>query len=164
MSYAAFTDVTIRYRPIETMIGSGQFDVASVDVSSVFIAQAESMVDAYIGRRYVVPLSYCPPLITQITADLAVHSMLAEKLPQVPEFIDKRYERCMDILKKLAEGEMTLGNSVSVVGSTGDNFAWANGMDYHPIFDPALDAMDQTADADRVAAAKSDRLSDVSSV
>lgn len=160
MSYAGLSDVTIRYRPITTMIGSEQYDVASVDVTSVFLASAESMVDAYLGRRYVTPLSYCPPLITQVTADLGIHAMLAEKLPEVPDFIEKRYTRAVDILMKLADGIMTLGNSVTTVSSQGDNYAWSNHMNDHSVFDPVLNPLDQRVDVDQVNAAKLVRSND----
>jgi hypothetical protein len=84
-------------------------------------------------------------------------------LPAVPDFIDKRYDRSMKILERLAEGEMVLSNSVTVVSSQGDNYAWANGMDHHPIFDPVLSDMEQQADTDRINEALAVRALDVSS-
>lgn len=161
MSYATLTDVTARYRPITTMIGSGSYDVSSVEVASIFIADAESYVDGWLASKYNVPLaSPAPPLITQVTADLAISNMLSEKLPQIPEFIDKRRDRAIKTLQSLAAGSMSLGNSWSVVGSVGDNFAWSANMGYHPTFDPALSADEQTVDIQRVDAALTEREDD----
>ncbi len=160
MTYAVLTDVFVRYAPIKTMVGSEQFDVSSVEVSSVFIAQAESYVDGWLARRYVVPLSTCPPLITQVTADLAIHAMLAEKTPQVPEWMDKRRDRAENILKMLAEGTMTLGSSVTAVSTGGDNYAWSNNLGNHPVFDPVAGELYQTPDIDQVRAAREARAAD----
>lgn len=149
MPYATFSDVTVRYRPITTMVGTGPFDVTSEEVSSVYIAQAESYVDGYLAVRYQVPLTVVSPLITQVTADLAIFHLVAEKLPQVPEFMDKRKERCDSILEMLAKGKMQI-QSASLVGSAGDSFAWSANMDHHPVFSPVLRDADQRVDEDRV--------------
>jgi phage gp36-like protein len=55
--YATIDDVFGRYKPINTMVGIGSYDVTSVQVSSIFVADAESFVDAYLGARYEVPLA-----------------------------------------------------------------------------------------------------------
>jgi phage gp36-like protein len=160
MSYAAFSDVVGRYPTIVSMIGSGQYSVSSAQVSSIYIADAESFVDGWLGRKYTTPVTPVTPLVTQLTSDLAIFNMLAERMPTVPDFIQKRYDRSMTILENLADGTMTLGNSVMVVSSQGDNFAWSGNMDFHPTFDPALDYIDQTVDVDRVNAAKDIRQND----
>lgn len=160
MAYSSLTDIFVRYRPITTMVGTGDYDVTSAEVTSVFIAQSDGIIDGYLAKRYVVPLSTTPPLITLISADLSIHSMLAEKLPTVPEFIDKRYERAMNLLTAIMSGTMTLGNSVTEVTSAGDNYAWSPNMGYHPTFDPNLRDVDQAADIDRVNASKSEREDD----
>jgi phage gp36-like protein len=157
MAYAAFSDVITRYRPLSTMVGTGAYDVTSLEVSSVFIWQSEAYVDAYLARRYSVPMTApISPLITQVTADLAIFAMLAEKLPSVPEFIDKRRERAEGILGMIADGKLTI-TSASTVSSQGDNFAWSATMGHHPIFSPVINELDQIADIDRVEADRWDR-------
>lgn len=149
MAYAALRDVLVRYRPIETMVGTGQFEVTSEDVSSVFIAQSEAYVDAWLARRYVVPLTIQSPLITQVTADLAIFHMLAEKLTNVPEFIDKRKDRADKILEMLADGRMQV-SSATTVSSGSDNEAWSPNTSYTPVFSPVLPDNLQRADWDRI--------------
>ena len=79
MSYATIDDIFQRYSPIHTVVGSADNMVDSLHVSSVFIADAESLVDGFISRRYEVPLSPVPNFITQITSDIAIFNILVEK-------------------------------------------------------------------------------------
>lgn len=151
MPYATLSDVLVRYRPIETMVGTGQYEVTSDDVTSVFIAQSEAYVDAWLARRYVVPVTIQSPLITQVTADLAIFHMMAEKLTNVPEFIDKRKDRADKILEMLAKGEMQI-SSATTVSTGGDNEAWSSNMGYTPVFSPVLQDNLQRVDNDRVEA------------
>jgi len=148
MAYATFSDVTVRYRPITTMVGTGAFDVTTDEVSSVYIWQNESYVDAFLAKRYVVPLTVASPLITQVTADLAIFHMLAEKLPSVPEYMVARKDRCDKILQMLADGDMII-SSATLVGTTGDSYAWSSNMGYDPVFSSVLRDIDQRADPDR---------------
>lgn len=148
MSYATISDVINRYPPISTAIGSGTYDVTSVNVNSVFIAGAEGYVDAYLAHRYVTPVSSPSPLITQITADLAIFQIMTERLPNLPDWLNKRYERCQDMLSKIAEGKMLVPGATAVT-TGGDNYAWAANMHHHPIFEPSIPIEEQTVDKQR---------------
>ena len=159
MSYATINGVFARYKPIHTLVGSDGVQVTSEDVSSIFIADAESYVDGYVSRRYVVPLSPVPNMITQITVDLTIFNMMVEKLPEVPSFFMPRYERSIKTLEMLRDGNMDLSSQTIV--TTGDQEAWSSTQDYHPFFNPSLDAIDQAIDKDQTDAAKSDRVGDV---
>lgn len=160
MSYATFADVVSRYKPIQTMVGSDSSTyVTTAEVASVYIWQSESYVDAFLGMRYPVPLATVPPLITQVTADLALFHLMVEKLPQVPDFMEKRKDRCDEILRSLRDGRMVLPN-ISTVNSQGDNFAWSSTQDFHPAFDPILRDIDQRADQSEIEQAQNDRSAD----
>lgn len=159
MSYATISDVFARYAPIYTLVGTGNLQVSSAEVASIFIADAESLIDGYLGVRYATPISPVPAMITQIASDLAIFNMLVEHLPAAPDFFQPRFDRCMDMLKMLATGDLTLGSSVSLA-ATGDQEAWSSTMDFHPTFDPSLADVDQTVDSDRVSEAKDTRSDD----
>lgn len=162
MAYASISDLIARYQPIKTMIGTSSYDVTSSEVASVYIWQAESFIDAKIANRYQVPLTAPPsPLITQIAADLGIFYMLAERLPTIPEFMDKRYQRCMDMLDAISSGSLIVLSATVV--TSGDSFAWSPNMDYHPVFSPVLSPVNQKVDEDRVAAESQERWTDVSS-
>lgn len=160
MAYAGISDLFGRYKPLRTMVGVGSFAVSSVDVSSMFIADAESFADAYLGIRYDIPISPVPSLVTQITADLAIFNMLAEKHPTVPDHMQARYDRTIKLLEMLRDGEMTLPSSVSVKDA-GDQEVWSSNQDFHAIFHPALSELDQAADQDWVEEARDDRVGDI---
>jgi phage gp36-like protein len=159
MAYATINNVFKQYRPINTLIGFDDNQITSVDISSIFIAQAESFADAFLSRRYAVPLNPVPYFITQLVTDLSIFNMLVEKLPETPDFFQSRYDRSMEILKMLRDGEMDISSQTLV--STGDQEAWSSTDDYHPVFSPVLDPKDQAVDSDQVAADKSDRTDDV---
>lgn len=159
MPYATTDDVMNRYKPIRTLFGSNSTDVSTVEVASVYVWAAQGLVDGYLGLRYQVPLTSVPPLVTQITADLSIHSILAEKLAEIPEFMDKRYDRCIKLLEQLRDGQLIL-TSASVISSGGDNEAWSASMDYHSVFSPVLGDLEQVADQDRIDEHKTERVGD----
>jgi phage gp36-like protein len=158
MTYAVIDDVWKRYKPVQSIIGNTKTDISSSEVASIYIADAESFVDAYLARRYVVPLNPVPPLITQVTADLAIFNMLVEKQPDFEDFFQARYDRSMKTLENLRDGTMEITSQTLV--TTGDNEAWSDGQDYHPTFSPVLDPIDQAVDGDWVDADKDERADD----
>jgi phage gp36-like protein len=134
--------------------------VSSVNVNSVYISDAESYIDAFLSVKYVTPITPVSPLITMIASDLAIFHLLSEKLPTVPEFMDKRFARANDILTKLRDGKMQLVASVQV-SSHGDSFAWSSTQQYHPIFSPVLPETMQRPDSIRVSDDEGVRANDI---
>lgn len=159
MAYSTIDDVFARYPPISTMVGSAANDVTSVEISSVYIADAESIIDVHLARRYTVPV-YPEPIITMICSDLAISNMIFEKLGELPGFIQPRYDRAIALLDKLASGDLILSSSSTSIVSTGDNFAWSSTQSYHSIFSPVLEPLDQAVDGDWVTNDKNERSGD----
>lgn len=156
MAYATIDDVFKRYPPIQTMVGSGINEVASVDVGSIYISDAEGLVNAYIGARYIVPVQP-EPIITWLTSELAIYNMVRDKQPRIPEFMQSRYDRAMEALKALSEGTMTLTASGTLVTSGGDQEAWSSTGSFTPVFSPVLNELQQRADPDWIEADKDAR-------
>lgn len=159
MAYATINDVFTRYKPIASMVGTGSVDVTSQDVSSIFIQDAESFINAHLAARYDVPVT-TEPVITQITADLAIFHMMAEKMTRVPDFMQERYNRSISILDKLTDGKMLLVASGTTRVTTGDSEAWSPTGDFHPVFHPVLDPLDQAADRDYINEGRDERSGD----
>lgn len=159
MAYATIGNILTRFKPIGSMIGTGSSDVTSDEISSSYIPDAQSFIDAYLANRYSVPVAPVTPLLTQLCSDLTIFNLLAEKSGNIPEWMDKRYERCIKTLELLRDGEMVL-NSATVIGSAGDNFAWSTSQGYHSIFSPVVPDLDQVADLDRVNADLDERAND----
>jgi phage gp36-like protein len=160
MSYATISDVFGRYPPINTMVGTLANEVSSVQVESMFIADSESFINAYLGARYNIPLA-AEPLITQLTSDIAIFNMCAERLPRVPEWMQNRYDRSIGILEKLRDGTMVLNPASNTFVSTGDNYAYSTTQSYHPVFSPVLGELDQQQDFDYVRDEIATRSADV---
>jgi len=157
-AYATIDDVFNRYRPIATLVGSEDLQVTSGNVTSVFINDASSFVDARIGRRYTVPLTVWPQFITQITADIAIFNMLTDHLPQKPDFFQPRYDRALEMLCMVDSGTLSVASAAIV--SAGDQEAWSRGQGYHPTFSPVLDEMNQAVDSQREQAEYDLRVND----
>lgn len=156
--YATIDDVFGRF-PIDTLVGSGGNAVTSVEVSSVFISDAQAIVDAHLSLRYVTPV-VAEPIITHITADLAIFSMLAERTGRVPQVMQSRYDRSMSYLIALRDGKMNLNPNSQTFNSSGEQFAWSTTQDYHPVFSPVLGELDQAADIDWINQDNTDRDAD----
>lgn len=149
MPYATIDNVFARYRPISTMVGSSDLDVPSVDVSTIFIAGAESFINAFLAARYIVPVT-TEPLITDLSADIAISNMLMERNGRLPEFMQTRYDRNLEILKALRDGEMRLTAASTQLVSSGDSFAFSTTQSYHSIFGVTLHEADQKVDSTQV--------------
>jgi len=159
MAYATITDVFARYKPIGSMVGAGSLDTTSVDVSSIFIQDAEGIINAHLASRYVTPVT-TEPLVTMLSSDLAISAMLLEKLGSQPPFMESRYNRAMDMLKKLSEGKLLLVASGTTEVTSGDSEAWSTTGSYHPVFSPVLPELDQEVDIDYINAENDVRADD----
>jgi phage gp36-like protein len=135
MSYAVIDDIFKRYPPIVTIVGVNTYEVASVDVSSIYLADAEDYVNAFLAARYVIPLSP-ESLLTQVTCDIALYRLLEDKAPRVPDMMAKRWANANSLLTMLREGVMRLTASSTQVTSGGDQDAWSSSQDTPPIFSP----------------------------
>lgn len=136
--YADPSDVFLRYPPVTTMVGTGAMDVATTAISSIYIADAESYVNAYLRARYVIPLSP-EPIITQITTDIAIYRMIEDHAPRIPDLAEKRWTNANSTLCMLRDGYMLLDtNSQTLVTTGGDQEVWgSNQDDCGPVFKPA---------------------------
>ena len=158
MPYATAADVLSRYNPLYTMIGTAAPDVTTVDIASIYIADAEGFMNAYIRGRYQAPLQ-AEPLITQLASDLAVYKILEDRASRVPEIAEKRYTNATSILGMLRDGKMILSSSQTII-SSGDWEAFSSTASYHPVFSPVLDPIDQKVDKSYVTAERDLRIND----
>lgn len=136
--YATFDDVTKRYNPILTMIGVGTLQISTEDVSSVYIRDSQSIINSYLAKKYVLPLSP-EPLLTDLASDIAIFRMLRDRAPRIPEFMQSRYTDAMSLLSQLRDGDMSLTGTDVIANSGGDNEAWSSSQDTPPVFRPAED-------------------------
>jgi phage gp36-like protein len=133
--YATPDDLFRRYPPIESVVGSGDMLVNTVDVGSVYIADAQGYVDAFLRGRYMAPLVK-EPIITQVTTDIAIYRLVEDHAPRVPDMAEKRMIAANSLLYALANGTLQLDPaSQTLVTSGGDQEAWSSNLEQAgPVF------------------------------
>lgn len=74
------------------------------------INEATTLVDAYIGKRYTLPLLSVPPVLRMISIDLSIYN-LYERLTEmnVTDGMKLRYNNAVSLLKQIAAGDLPLG-------------------------------------------------------
>jgi phage gp36-like protein len=94
-----------------------QADLADLTVESgevpdsLIIAEAinksTAEIDAYLGVKYVVPLSSPPDQVKALAVDLAIYHLYSRR-SIVPPVWQQRYEAAMTFLKQVATGEVVI--------------------------------------------------------
>jgi phage gp36-like protein len=94
-----------------------QADLADLTVESgevpdsLIIAEAinksTAEIDAYLGVKYVVPLSSPPDQVKALAVDLAIYHLYSRR-SIVPPVWQQRYEAVMTFLKQVAMGEVVI--------------------------------------------------------
>jgi phage gp36-like protein len=94
-----------------------QADLADLTVESgevpdsLIIAEAinksTAEIDAYLGVKYVVPLSSPPDQVKALAVDLAIYHLYSRR-SIVPPVWQQRYEAVMTFLKQVARGEVVI--------------------------------------------------------
>lgn len=74
------------------------------------IADADSLIDSYIGARYALPLTSIPPVLAGTARDLVRYSLDIDPTDTVKE---RRYA-AVKYLESLAQGKATLGLAQTV--------------------------------------------------
>lgn len=94
------------------------------DTLTPAIADAESIVDGYVGTRYTLPLTEVPNLIKNWSSDIARFKLWDAK---APEEVRQRYEDAIAALKDLAKGliNLPLETDVPITGADGIT-SWSN--------------------------------------
>src|SRR5213075_1292413 len=122
MAYSTKTDILNQISDEElAQLSSEQGDFIDDVVVSSAISTADSLIDSYVGRVYVVPVSPTPPRLKNISATIAVYNLHARrsgKLGGVNEAIRTSYEDCLGYLKDISTGKAVLDGAVTPAKST----------------------------------------------
>lgn len=77
------------------------------------IEKADALIDGKLGGVYKTPFNPAPRLIQDISTDLAIfflaESLYSSNMPNLDEYQQTRYDRAMELLNKILEGDITLG-------------------------------------------------------
>lgn len=70
------------------------------------IADASAEIDAYLARRYELPLAEVPPVLTRVACDLARFALYPD---QATDEVQARAEHARRLLRDLTDGRISLG-------------------------------------------------------
>lgn len=88
---------------------SGEVNANVVDKA---IQEASTTIDAYIGKRFKLPLSSVPNVLKMVCVDLVIYN-LYERVTEmnVTEGMKLRYSNAIALLKRIADGDSDIGIS-----------------------------------------------------
>lgn len=118
MPYATLADLVERFGELELTqltdaVSPGLIDEAVVARA---LADAEAVVDGYLGGRYSLPLTSVPAVLAGAVCDLARARLYKDALPPV---VEKRHDDALRYLSAVGQGRITLG-AAPEPASTGD--------------------------------------------
>jgi len=121
MAYSQLADIQERI-PEDILLqltdddDTGNVDEAKVNAS---ITRADSEIDAWCSGRYAVPFATVPPIIAELSADLATYYLYSRRQEIIPEARSERYRANQALLKAISSGQVQLPGAASAkTGST----------------------------------------------
>ncbi|MBE0529533.1 MAG: DUF1320 domain-containing protein [Rhodospirillales bacterium] len=109
MPYATQQDLIDRYGEDELIALTDRANppAGAIDAAVVAraLADADSLIDGYVGSRYALPLAEVPPLLTQIACAVARYR-LAKDGPT--ENLTKDHDTALRTLRDIADGRLAL--------------------------------------------------------
>ena len=102
------------------------------------IEKADALIDGKLGGVYQTPFNPVPRLIQDISTDLAIffmaESLFSSNQPNLDEYQKTRYDRAMELLNQILEGDISLGSDNPRRGEAG--FATTNDQQIFNYEDP----------------------------
>lgn len=85
------------------------------------IASADAIIDGYCSARYIVPFNPVPAIIAKCSLDMAIYNLYARRVETMPEVRDKNNTLAINMLKAIAKGDITLGDTAVVAPPNNGN-------------------------------------------
>jgi len=89
--------------------------VASASIVSSYIAKAESIIDGYAARRYTLPFTDTPPLVTELAKDLTICYTLMDGYTQDNNnrnaWVGDKLKDIYETLERVGNGSIQLVHS-----------------------------------------------------
>jgi phage gp36-like protein len=112
VAYASSGDMIARY-PNRDLVQLTNEDPTQTEINESVIdqaiADASAEIDGYLDGRFALPLTDVPAVLNRLTCDVAMYRM--QSLRPLHDMADarKRYEDAIELLVRVAHGEVTLG-------------------------------------------------------
>lgn len=95
-------------------------DVPTTTVT-LFISDADSLIDGYVAKQYSLPFGATPPLIFKLSKDLAAYYCLdflySQENQNVNDWVIKKYEDALVTLQDISEDKIRLNYSAGTMAT-----------------------------------------------
>jgi len=111
MAYCTQTDIENALPPLELARLTDDLagDTTATAIVAAKIAEADSVIDAHVGKQYAVPVAPpVPALLTKFSVDISI-KYLYERREVVPPTRQKAFEDAMKLLEEIKVGGLSLG-------------------------------------------------------
>ena len=86
---------------------------------------ADALVNGYLGKKYDLPLSTVPPVLTKVCCDIARYYLYGKKADKDSQ-VSRDFETAMSWLKDVARGLVSIGDEGVTPTETGGGAIRAN--------------------------------------
>jgi phage gp36-like protein len=120
VTYATQADLEARFGTDEllALADRDRDGVADAAVVAEALADADNLIDGYVGTRYALPLATVPPLLEQLACDIARYNLYAA---HPTEAAKARHDAAIATLKRIADGTVTLQVAGVAAATSGDS-------------------------------------------
>lgn len=129
MTYALKQDLIDRFGSEEIVQLTDRANIPPTTVDDIVVgralADADAMIDAYLGKVYSLPLTVTPPVLVKIAADLArsyLHGESADK----DSIVTRNAKAAMDWLRDVSKGLISIDDGGEQPAQAGDGAIKAN--------------------------------------
>ncbi len=129
MTYAVKQDLVDRFGELELVQLTDRTNTPPTTVDDTVVgralADADGVIDGYIGKQYTLPLSVVPPVLTKIAADLSryfLHGEAADK----DSIVSRNYAAAIAWLRDVSKGLIAIDDGGTVPEQAGGGAIRAN--------------------------------------
>lgn len=118
MTYATQADLTDRFGAVEMAQVTDRVSGVVIDVTVLgrALSDADAEIDSYLATRYSLPLASTPVVLVRLAADVARYRLFDDAAPAQ---VRQRYEDAINLLKRMASGDVQLAGSTVLTPATG---------------------------------------------
>lgn len=99
----------------------GAVNQARVDAA---ISSADELIDGFLRSRYTLPLASAPPLLRDLSVDIAVYRLYDRRFSaSMPESIKAKYDNALKLLGMIQKGQVQLGADDPAESDGGGSYA-----------------------------------------
>ncbi len=113
MTYATQADMVARFGDTELAQRTDRENGTAIDAVVVdrALVDADAEINSYLAKRYTLPLASTPVVLTRLACDIARYRLFDDG---TPDTVRQRYEDAVSLLKRMASGDVTLGNEAAI--------------------------------------------------